>query len=73
MGINRELRGLVTGTSNTGTRNWIQVLVTFHPPIRYINSIKYQQEMVEDDDKVIIGWEHVFGGRIMNVWSCVVV
>ena len=55
MGINRELRGLVTGTSNTGTRNWIQVLVTFHPPIRYINSIKYQQEMVEDDDKVIIG------------------
>ena len=55
MGINQELRGLVTGTSNTGTRNWIQVLVTFHTPIRYINSIKYQQEMVKDDDKVIIG------------------
>ena len=49
-----------------GTRNWnsqyrIQELIhglgLFTTPIGYINIMKYWQEILEEFDKVIIGWE----------------
>ena len=54
-GMNQELLRLGDVTARTGTGNWRQGLGQFPPPLVDIKSIKYQQEMVEDDDKVIIG------------------
>ena len=46
-----------------------QVLGTFPPPLRDIKSITYQQEIVKDYDKVIIGKDQVDVLRSKIVWE----
>ena len=55
MGMKQKTKGIGTVTSKIVTRNWIQVLGPFTTPLVDIKIIKYQQEIVEGDGKVIIG------------------
>ena len=55
IGTNQRVWLIVTGISKTGISNWVQVIDSFTTFLEDINIMKYQQEIVEDDDKAIIG------------------
>ena len=54
--MNKNYGGLDTATNKTGNKSWKKLLGPFPDPIGDIRSMKHQQERVEDDDKVIIGF-----------------
>ena len=53
--LNQKLRVPGNVTYKAVTKNCRQVIGPFHLPIVDINIMKYQQEIVEDDNELIIG------------------